>query len=61
MQDKAVGETDCLKGVLDNIPYNIFVMREPDYTMKLMATYGELMTLPNEPDVSRVVDGEKKF
>ena len=59
MQDAPVGSTDALKGKIDNVPYNIFFMKEPDYTMKLMSTYGGLSILPNEPDVSRVVDGQK--
>ena len=37
-----VGETDSLKGEIDSIPYGIFCMKEPDYVMKIMATYGEL-------------------
>ena len=60
MEDKPVGSTDALKGVVNNIPYNIFVMKEPDYAMKLMGTYGGLTTLSDEPDVTRVVDGQKK-
>ena len=53
MANQPVGSTDALRGVLDGEPYNIFVMKEPDYSMKLMATYGGLTTLPNEPDVER--------
>ena len=37
MKEKAVGEVDCLKGMLDGEPYNIFAMKEPNYSMKLMS------------------------
>jgi hypothetical protein len=35
-----VGQTDVLHGVLDGIAYDIFCMKEEDYVMKIMATYG---------------------
>jgi hypothetical protein len=38
--DKDVGEVDALPGVLDNVPFHVFAMKEPDYVMKLMSTYG---------------------
>ena len=38
--DKVVGDADSLPGRLDNIPLHIFGVKEPDYIMKLMATYG---------------------
>ena len=40
---KEIGETNSVHGTLDNVPYNIFSMREPDYVMKLMSTYGSLV------------------
>ena len=60
MEGKPVGSTDSLRGVLDGEPYNIFIMKEPDFTMKLMSTYGGLTTLPEESDVTRVENSEKK-
>ena len=50
MKEKAVGEVDGLKGVLDGEPYNIFAMKDVYYSMKLMSTYGNLT----------VEDGAKK-
>ena len=42
--------------------FNISVTKESDYAMKLMSSYGYLMTLPDESDVSRKADyGQKKF
>jgi hypothetical protein len=37
---KYVGDVDTWQGVLDNIPFHVFVMKEPDYVMQLMSTYG---------------------
>ena len=60
MKTKNVGETDSVRGKLDGVPYNIFSMKEPDYTMKLMATYGSLVVKgdKNKRNV-RYVNGEK--
>ena len=38
--DKAVGTTDSLLGKMHDIPFHIYAMKEPDYVMKLMSTYG---------------------
>jgi hypothetical protein len=35
-----VGQTDALHGVLDGVSYDIFCMKEENYVMKIMATYG---------------------
>jgi Transposase IS4 len=40
---KAVGECDRLPGVLDGVKFDIFGMKEPDYVMMLMSTYGSLI------------------
>jgi hypothetical protein len=50
--DKEVGDTDCLKGTLDNIPFGIHCMKEPDYVMALMASYGT-QDLNNEGETER--------
>ena len=47
--NKNIGEVDCLKGVLDEEPYNIFCMKESEYVMKLMATYGCLTEARYDP------------
>ena len=61
-KDKAVGSVDCLKGTLNNEPFNVFVMKEPEYTMKLMATYGSLTQHPNEKIQHRkVADKSHEF
>jgi hypothetical protein len=46
MKDKEIGDVDALNGTIDDVPYNIMCMKDVDYTMKLMLTYGS--TLPTE-------------
>ena len=39
--DKEVGATDAWAGKLDGeVPFHIYMMKEPDYIMSLMLTYG---------------------
>ena len=38
--NKEVGDTDSWAGLLDNVPFDIYSMKEPDYVMLLMSTYG---------------------
>ena len=61
MESKEVGEVDCLNRELDGERYKIFAMKEPDYTMKLMATYGGLTVPDDEKVTERYVDGQKKL
>ena len=51
---------DSLHGKLDNVPYDIFCMKEPDYVMKIMATYGGLTVKEGQKESFRkfVKDGE---
>ena len=39
---KEVVNVDAVKQVEDGVAYHVFFMKEPDYVMKLMTTYGEL-------------------
>ena len=41
-RDKEVGSVDALKGQLDGVPFHLYAMKEPDYTMMIMSTYGTL-------------------
>jgi hypothetical protein len=43
MEGKPIGSTDSLHGTLDGIPYDLFIMKDKDYNMKLMSTYGSLV------------------
>ena len=47
MKDAAIGSVQVVQGKLDGVGYNLFCMREPDYVMKLMSTYGTLDTDEN--------------
>ena len=31
---------DAIKGTLHRVPFHVFAMKEPDYTMMVMSTYG---------------------
>ena len=39
---KYVGNVDSVKQVEYGVDYHVFCMKEPDYAMKLMTTYGKL-------------------
>ena len=39
-KDKKVGDVDTWPGKLDGIPFYVFSMKEPDYVMSIMSTYG---------------------
>ena len=56
MNDKTVGSTDSLKGTLDGWDYDIFVMKDVNYTMKLMSTYGTLLPRDDAEDKRRVLE-----
>ena len=60
-KDKQVGFADALPGMLDGIPVYIFGMKEPDYTMMLMATYGTLGRKGDEKTRTYTVKGTKKL
>jgi hypothetical protein len=46
--DLPVGRTDRLPGTCENIPFDVFAMKEPDYVMMLMSTYGALAEHPDQ-------------
>ena len=39
-QNKQVGYQDYLPGLLDNVPFHLFCLKEEDYVMKMISTYG---------------------
>ena len=61
-KDKEVGSTDSLHGTFDEVKYDFFYMKEPDYVMKIMSTYGGLLVKEGQRDSKRVFnkDGEEK-
>ena len=38
--EKTVGDCDSWKGNMDEVPFHVYAMKEPDYVMSLMSTYG---------------------
>ena len=38
--DKEVGDADSWGGKLEDVPFHVLAMKEPDYVMSLMSTYG---------------------
>ena len=38
--EKEVGAADSWPGQLDNVPFHVYAMKEPDYVMSLMSSYG---------------------
>ena len=45
--DKDVGDADSWAGVLDDKPFHVYTMKEPDYVMSLMSTYSMSSTRMN--------------
>ena len=59
-KSKEVGDRDSLHGMLDGVAYDIFCMKEPDYVMKIMATYCGLTVKDGQKESRRKyeTDGE---
>ena len=38
--EKAVGDCDSWNGKMEEVPFHVYAMKEPDYVMSLMSTYG---------------------
>jgi hypothetical protein len=41
-EDKDVGEIGALGGTMEEVPFHVYAMKEPDYTMMMMTTYGTM-------------------
>ena len=50
-----------MRDKMDDIPYNIFAMKEPGYTMELMSTYGSLVVKGDVKKNVWMVKREKNF
>ena len=42
MVDKLISATDTISGKLEGVDYNLFIMKDKDFTIKLMSAYGKL-------------------
>ena len=58
-EDEVVGVSKRLPGVLDGEKFDIFCLKEPDYVMSLMSTYGSLNTREEQRMSVREVNEEK--
>ena len=38
--EKAVGDCDSWKGKMEEVPFHVYAMKEPDYVISLMSMYG---------------------
>ena len=59
-KDKAVGYVDARRGNLDGIPFYLYGMKEPDYTMIIMAMYGTLQRMGPEKTRTFKLNNEKQ-
>jgi hypothetical protein len=41
-EDKEIGEADALPGILDNVPFHVYAMKEANFVGLFMSTYGTL-------------------
>ena len=57
--DKEVGSVDAVKGCLDDIPFYVFGMKEPDYVTMMMSMYGTLERMGYEK--SRHIENNKRI
>jgi hypothetical protein len=60
MQDQELGCTAAICGVFDGAPYQLFVMKNDGYDMKLMSTYGTLHVPPDAKVHMRKIGNEIK-
>ena len=42
MVDKPISATDTISRKLERVNYNLFMMKDKDFTIKLMPAYGKL-------------------
>ena len=47
--EKAVGDYDSWKGKMEEVPFHVYAMKEPDYVMSWMSTYGTNQQSGKEP------------
>ena len=55
--NEEVGKADAIKGVLDNVPFYLFAMKEPVYVMQIMSTYGTMGNLGEEKTWHFTING----
>ena len=58
--NKDVGDVDTIEGTMDVVPFHIHAMKEPDYIMMLMSTYGMTLRMGVTKRQHYIVQGVKK-
>ena len=58
---KDVGDCDSWKGQMDEVDFHVNAMKEPDYVMSIMSTYGTNQRTGKETQRELVGGGRKKF
>ena len=58
--NKNVGDVDTIKGTMDGVPFHIHAMKELDYIMMLMSTYGMTLGMGVMKRQHYTVEGFKK-
>jgi hypothetical protein len=53
MEPTEVGDCNSLPGILEGVPYDLFVMKDSGYTMKIMSTYGSWLVKDGQKDSIR--------
>ena len=51
MKEDGIEQNRVMPGVLDGEKFNLFMMKEPAFFMKMMLTYGNLETRYNQEKV----------
>ena len=59
-KDKEVGTAEAWRGELDDVPFHVYCLKEPDYVMSLMSTYGVMEVRGKEQTRSYKKDGATK-
>ena len=57
---KDVGNCDSWKGQMDEVDFHVYAMKEPDYVMSIMSTYGTNQRTGKETQRELVGGGRKK-
>ena len=54
MATKDIGVCEWLPGILDGQPFDIYALKEPDYVLTMMSTYGSLIVKDGQRDSVRL-------
>ena len=59
-EDKEIGYSDSLPGKMDGVSFDIFAMKEPDYLMQIMSTYGTNERVGADKTQNYLYNGEER-